>query len=61
MQIKQALAALTTAGEGVWDEVRSQGADAAMDLVQDMRASHVDMVISLSQQVSSAYHGETRD
>ena len=61
MQIKQAMEALTTAGQGVWDGVRSQGADAAMELVHDMRASHVDMVINLSQQVSSAYHGETRD
>jgi hypothetical protein len=51
LQIKQAMEALTKAGEGVWDEVRSQGADAAMGLVQDMRESHVDMVIDLSQQV----------
>lgn len=55
MQIKQAMDALTTAGEGVWDQVRSQGADAAMGLVQDMRESHVDMVISLSQQVCRSH------
>jgi len=61
MQIRQAMEALTTAGQGAWDNVESQGADAIMELVQDMRASHVDMVIGLSQQVSSAYHGETRD
>ena len=52
MQIKQAMDALTTAGDGVWDQVRSQGADAAMGLVQDMKESHEDMVVSLSQQVS---------
>jgi hypothetical protein len=56
MQIKQAMDALTKAGEGVWDEVRSQGANAAVGLVQDMRESHLDMVISLSQQVSQIYH-----
>jgi hypothetical protein len=58
MQIKQAMQALTTAGEGVWDQVRSQGADAAMGLVQDMRESHLDMVISLSQQVGRGHRGE---
>ena len=58
MQIKQAMEALTTAGEGVWDQVRSQGADAAMGLVQDMRESHVDMVVSLSQEVSQVHDGE---
>jgi hypothetical protein len=55
MQIKQAMDALTKAGEGVWDQVRSQGADATMELVQDMRESHLDMVISLSQQVSRGH------
>jgi len=58
MQIKQAMEALTTAGEGVWDQFRSQGADAAMGLAQDMRESHVDMVISLSQQASRIRDGE---
>lgn len=57
IQIKQAMEALTKAGEGVWDQVRSQGADAAMGLVQDMRESHLDMVISLSQQVSQGHRG----
>jgi hypothetical protein len=61
IQIKQAMEALTKAGEGVWDQVRSQGADAAMGLVQDMRESHVDMVISLSQQVSRGHRGRDSD
>jgi hypothetical protein len=60
MQIKQAMEALTTAGEGVWDQVRSQGGDAAMGLVQDMRESHVDMVIAFSQQVSRAHQDNIR-
>jgi len=50
--IKQAVEALTTAGEGVWDAVRIGSTDAAMSLVQDMRESHVDMIMGLSQQVS---------
>ena len=57
--IRQALEALTAAGEGIWDQVRSQGADPAMELVQDMRESHADMVISLSQQVSRIHHDDT--
>jgi hypothetical protein len=51
-QIKKAMGALTTAGEGVWEEIRTEGADIAMTLVQDMRESHVDMIMDLSQQVS---------
>ena len=57
--IRQALEALTAAGEGIWDQVRSQGSDAAMGFVQDMRESHADMVISLSQQVSRVHHDDT--
>jgi hypothetical protein len=60
MQIKQAMEAFTTAGEGVWDEVRSQGTDAAMVLVQEMRESHVDMIISLAQQVGRAHQDKIR-
>ena len=52
-QVKQALEALTAAGEGVWDEVKSGGAEAAISLVEGMRKSHVDMIMALSQQVSS--------
>ena len=59
MQIKQGMDALTTAGEGIWDQVRSQGSDAAMELLQDFKESHADMVISLSQQVSRVYHDDT--
>lgn len=51
-QIKQAMEALTAAGEGVWDGIRSQGVDVTMALVQDIRESHVDMVTTLSNQVS---------
>lgn len=51
LQIKQSMEALTMAGEGVWDGIRSDGAGVAMALVQDMRESHVNMVMDLSQQV----------
>jgi len=59
--IKQALEALTMAGEGIWDQVRSQGSDAAMELLQDMRESHADMVISLSQQVRRVHRDNSSD
>jgi len=51
-QIKQAMEALTTAGEGVWDEVRIESTGAAMSLVHGMRESHMDMIMAFSQQVS---------
>lgn len=50
-QIREAMEALTTAGEGVWDGIRNQGAGMTMSLVQDMRDSHMDTVKILSQQV----------
>jgi hypothetical protein len=57
-QIKQAMEGLTSAGEGVWDGIRSQGVDATMALVRDIRESHVDMVIALSNQVSDLSSGK---
>jgi len=51
-QIKQAMEALTTAGEGVWDEVRIESTVAVASLVESVRESHMDMIMGLSHQVS---------
>jgi hypothetical protein len=51
-QLEQAMNGLIKAGDGVWDQIKEDGAEMAMSLVQDMRDAQAKMMIDLSQEVS---------